>query len=145
MPTVDNWRALREALAELPNIRQWFVVGPPWGKGDFIVSGHPNPHMGQYVCDTEDFDGEGRDVLENAAYIAAANPATIRALLAERDRLAAEVEALQADAVPCQPLEEALKHAYYYTESGEWRGPEVDDWARWHSVAKVAAAMKGKP
>lgn len=38
-----------------------------------------------------------------------------------------------------QPMEEALKRAYYYTEAGEWRGPEVDEWDRWHAVAKVAA------
>jgi len=40
-----------------------------------------------------------------------------------------------------QPLEDALKRAYYYTEAGEWRGPEVDEWDRWHAVAKVAAAQ----
>lgn len=39
------------------------------------------------------------------------------------------------------PLEDALKRAYYYTEAGEWRGPEVDEWDRWHAVAKVAAAQ----
>lgn len=40
-----------------------------------------------------------------------------------------------------QPLEDALKRAYYYTEAGEWRWPEVDEWDRWHAVAKVAAAQ----
>ena len=39
------------------------------------------------------------------------------------------------------PLEDALKRAYYYTDAGEWRGPEVDEWDRWHAVAKVAAAQ----
>ena len=37
------------------------------------------------------------------------------------------------------PLEDALKRAYYYTEAGAWRGPEVDEWERWHAVAKVVA------
>ena len=37
------------------------------------------------------------------------------------------------------PLEDALKRAYYYTEAGDWRGPEVDEWDRWHAVAKIAA------
>ena len=37
------------------------------------------------------------------------------------------------------PAEEALKRAYYYTELGGWRGPEVDEMERWHSVAVVAA------
>lgn len=39
------------------------------------------------------------------------------------------------------PLEDALKRAYYYTEDGDWRGPEVDEWDRWHAVATVAAAQ----
>lgn len=38
------------------------------------------------------------------------------------------------------PAEEALKRAYYYTETGDWRGPDVDEWDRWHAVAKVAVA-----
>lgn len=39
------------------------------------------------------------------------------------------------------PAEEALKRAYYYTEAGDWRGPDVDEWDRWHAVAKVAVAQ----
>jgi hypothetical protein len=37
------------------------------------------------------------------------------------------------------PLEDALKRAYYYTEAGDWRGPDAEEWERWHAVAKVAA------
>ncbi len=37
------------------------------------------------------------------------------------------------------PAEEALRRAYYYTEAGEWRGPDAEEWERWHAVAKVAA------
>jgi hypothetical protein len=83
----DTYDDLRRALADLPKVEPWFVVGAPWGKGDFIVAGHPDPHVGRYVADTEDFDGEGEDVLEHAAFIAAANPATVSALLQERDAL----------------------------------------------------------
>lgn len=85
----DSFVALRSALADLPKIERWFVVGAPWGKGDFIVAGHPDPHLGRYIADTEDFDGEGEHVLEHAAFIAAANPATVARLLQERDALLA--------------------------------------------------------
>ena len=37
------------------------------------------------------------------------------------------------------PSEDALRRAYYYTELGGWRGPEVDEFERWHSVAQVSA------
>ena len=46
---------------------------------------------------------------------------------------------------PNTPLEDALRRAYYYDEHGQWRGPETDEWARWHAVARVAAAMATKP
>ncbi|KPF66086.1 hypothetical protein IP84_16860 [beta proteobacterium AAP99] len=36
------------------------------------------------------------------------------------------------------PLEEQLKKAYYYTESGQWRAADTDEFQRWHAVAKVA-------
>lgn len=76
----------RLALAATPG--PWFVVGQPWNpEANFIVAGSNDPHMGQYVADTEDFDGEGKNVQENAAYIAAANPAAILSLIAERDEL----------------------------------------------------------
>lgn len=85
----DSYAELRNALADLPKVEPWFVVGAPWGNGDFIVAGHPDPHLGRYVADTENFDGEGEHVLEHAAFIAAANPATVMRLLLERDALAA--------------------------------------------------------
>jgi hypothetical protein len=85
----DPYDELRRALADLPKVEPWFVVGAPWGKGDFIVAGHPDPHLGRYVADTEDYDGEGENTLEHAAFIAAANPATVARLLRERDALAA--------------------------------------------------------
>jgi hypothetical protein len=49
--------------------------------------------------------------------------------------------ALSSSAVlgPAAPAEDALRRAYYYTEAGEWRGPDAEEWERWHAVAKVAA------
>lgn len=32
----------------------WYVVGPPWGDGGFVVAGDPDPHVGRYVCNTDD-------------------------------------------------------------------------------------------
>ena len=36
------------------------------------------------------------------------------------------------------PVAEALRRAYYYTELGGWRGPEVDEAERWMAVAQAA-------
>ncbi len=94
----DCYNELRSALADLPNVEHWFVVGAPWGKGDFIVAGNPDPHLGRYIADTENFDGEGEHVLEHAAFIAAANPATVSRLLQERDALIVEVQQQRVEA-----------------------------------------------
>lgn len=53
----------------------------------------------------------------------------------------AQPQAVLSSAELGPPLEDSLKRAYYYTESGEWRGPEASEWDRWHAVAKVAAAQ----
>ena len=85
-------------LAEAATPGPWFVVGQPWNpKADFIVAGNEDPHIGQYVADTEDFDGEGRNVQENAAYIAAANPAAILELLAINAELVGALKEITAD------------------------------------------------
>lgn len=87
-----NITELKE-LAEKATPGPWFVVGQPWNpKADFIVAGSEDPHVGQYVADTEDFDGEGRNVQENAAYIAAANPAAILELIAKLEEAQAQME-----------------------------------------------------
>jgi hypothetical protein len=38
-------------------------------------------------------------------------------------------------------LENALRRAYYYTDTGAWRGPMTEESDRWRAVAKVAAEM----
>lgn len=91
MSALDQFGELRRALNDLSKVQQWYVVGAPWGRGDFILAGSPDPHRGRYVADTESIDGDGVDVLENAAYIAAANPMTVRKLLAELDAARAAV------------------------------------------------------
>lgn len=37
-----------------------------------------------------------------------------------------------------RPAAEALRRAYYYTELGGWRGPEVGEDERWMAVAQAA-------
>lgn len=103
----DLVERLREAVNALPKElrRQWFVVGPPWGKGDWVVSGHPDPHLGVMVADTEDFDGEHPFALEAADYIATANPKAIEALLAE-------VERLRAERAKAEPVAYLFKHTH---------------------------------
>ena len=31
----------------------WYVVGPPWGDGTYIVAGSEDPHLGIFVADCE--------------------------------------------------------------------------------------------
>ena len=95
----DITARLRAAISDLPpKLRaEWFVVGPPWGKGDWVVSGHNDPHVAERVCDTEDFDGEQPHALELAAYIAAANPKAVAGLIAEIDRLRSDLAEARRD------------------------------------------------
>ena len=96
MPDIDNWRALREALDALRRIESLHDCDWQSREGDVNEWGTQ--------CYEIDCVFYGVDELataydpETAAYIAAAHPAAIRSLLDERDRLAAEVEALRADA-----------------------------------------------
>lgn len=43
---------------------KWYVVGPPWGDGTYIIAGHNDPHLGIFVADCEYMN----DVLENAEF-----------------------------------------------------------------------------
>ena len=96
MPTIDNWRALREALDQMFEVCAHLDV---WK----CREGEINEWGAQcYEIDCETYGIEEIATAydpETAAYIAAAHPAAIRSLLDERDRLAAEVEALRGDVV----------------------------------------------
>ena len=96
MPTIDNWRALRDALEAGPTDNEWTLEA---------VEDHSIKHL----CSV---DVDGMSILtvvwhddkpfaavyleQDAHYIAAAHPAAIRSLLAERDRLAAENSTMRA-------------------------------------------------
>ena len=78
---IEQRAALRK-LAEEATPGPWYQVGLPWNQnGDFVCAGSEDPHIGKYVADTEDFDGEVENSFENAGYIAAANPQAIISLL----------------------------------------------------------------
>ena len=34
---------------------KWYVVGPPWGDGVYIIAGHDDPHLGIFVTDCVSF------------------------------------------------------------------------------------------
>ncbi|MBF9263595.1 hypothetical protein [Paracidovorax cattleyae] len=79
--TSPEFADLRRALADLPRIDEWHVVAPPWGNGDLVIAGNPDPHVGTIVADTADFGGDGAHSLDYAAFIAAANPKVVQRLL----------------------------------------------------------------
>lgn len=96
-----------ERLARAATPGPWFQVGQPWNpNADFVCAGSYDPHIGKYVCDTENFDGDVENSCENAAYIAYANPAVILSLIAELTRpettlvsiMRAELEQAKKDA-----------------------------------------------
>jgi len=68
------------SLRELSDAAQsgvWHTVDAPWGSGDWIVSGNPDPHAGLFVCifdgaviGYEATDAYHADPAENAAFVA---------------------------------------------------------------------------
>lgn len=79
---------LADAAAKESVSGKWFTVDPPWGDGTLVNAGNPDPHGGGLVCDTDliddVFDDEpDPDPATLAAFIAAADPDTVRALVAD--------------------------------------------------------------
>lgn len=96
-----------EALAKAATPGPWFQCGLPWfDAGSGVLAGSPDPHIGMMIVDTEAWDGEREEFAEHydgevassdadAAFIAAANPATILDLIASARRDAEEIERLK--------------------------------------------------
>jgi hypothetical protein len=111
----DRYQEIRDALAmgPTPGPRKW------WEQEDFGYC-CVNPRDGGLLiakCDVRDpFDPEQR---ANAALIAACDPDTIRELLAERDQLAAALEAAREDA-------ERYRHLFDCQEPFCYRGDVFD-------------------
>ena len=68
-----------ESLKDLSNAATqglWYTVDTPWGEGDWIVAGHPDPHAGVFVAvfDASVIGGEPSEDAapgaENAAFVA---------------------------------------------------------------------------
>lgn len=83
----QNYKDLREALAAGPTPGPWTV------RYDYVVQA-TSFDGGRLVPVAQPYgvNSDGTDLFANARMIAAANPETIRALLAERDALAAEIQ-----------------------------------------------------
>lgn len=100
--TEDKARELLRLAGEATGGR-WYVLGPPWGDGGFVVAGSDDPHQGTYVCNTDDElmldehdERKSANTVADATYIAAANPETITEILSDYLRMkeeAAEEEA----------------------------------------------------
>jgi hypothetical protein len=109
---------LRELMAKATP-GPWYQAGQPWFRtGSGVLAGSPDPHVGFLIIDTESWDGERGEYLDNggalpladpdddAAYIAAVDPQTVAGLLDAIDRLTTESDALRARV---ETLEGALK------------------------------------
>jgi hypothetical protein len=83
-----------EALARAATPGPWYQAGLPWYQvGSGVLAGSPDPHVGYLIVDCEEFEGERAEYLENkgdvkladadddAAFIAAANPAFVISLI----------------------------------------------------------------
>lgn len=93
-----------ERLANAATPGPWFTVESPWlppGVPTYVIAGSADPHAGRLVCDFDFI--EDRDQTDNsdadAAFIAAADPGIVKALIAEirRLRMSLDNQAKEAD------------------------------------------------
>jgi hypothetical protein len=118
----DRYANIRRALEMGPTPGPWKKVKDKWG---VRVDAEKNPHGDAFdfgiaadiLGDRRGHDATGGTPDANAAHIAACDPDTIRELLAERDALAQENEALRRCAIKYlgwlgvthMPLDQALR------------------------------------
>lgn len=100
----DRYENIREALEMGPTPGPWALKD---GRTDTVENAQGYP-----VCTVHWHPNERYDHGTRAAYIAACDPDTIQALLAERDQLAAALEATREDA-------ERMRRALMWLASGD--------------------------
>jgi len=93
----DALKPLRDALEAGPTDGPWWIDRID---SSIWIAANDQEDGGDVICNPPDSDLSAslKRWPANATYIAAANPATIRALLAERDALLARLDAAEADA-----------------------------------------------
>lgn len=132
----DQYTKLREALAAGPTPGPWFVSNEVWSGGPimnhggcFSIVDSEDRDAANVICSRYPWDEKAPEMEANGLLIAAANPATITALFAERDAQAAEIERLR------NALELFLSHS---------PEPGCAIWRHVHDVAR-AALSQGEP
>lgn len=51
---MSDWLEQLSELEQRATKGKWYVVGAPWGDGTIVIAGNPDPHVGEYICDTDD-------------------------------------------------------------------------------------------
>lgn len=97
----DRYERIRAALAMGPTPGPWLIC--PTNSGTFVKS----ERVAGYLAEVRNFRTT-QDVKANARLIAACDPDTIRALLAERDALQAEVDELKVVAKCASEQQDSL-------------------------------------
>ena len=94
MTTPDPHKALRDALDAGPTDGPWKVIEHSWSDTSIVAPGfvHGICCLDINYATEESQNSDEALMAKNAAYIAAANPASIRALLAERDAAVRDAE-----------------------------------------------------
>lgn len=130
-PPLD-YAKLRE-IAEKATTGPWFQSGMPWySSRSAILAGSPDPHVGRIIADTETWEGEWDELIENgvqlatadddARHIATFDPPTVLALLAENERMA---EALRDAEETLALVEQPRSEDSYYGDEVEALGRRI--------------------
>lgn len=134
-----------ESLKDLSDAAQagiWHTVDTPWGNGDWIVAGNPDPHAGQFVCL---FDGSligveadgsfHADPAENAAFVADLVNAYRAGRLHDDTALATAVARARREA-----LDEAAEHFDWLAEKARARQMSAVNFDDLHIAIRAASA-----
>jgi hypothetical protein len=144
MPT-DDFKGLRGALAAGPTKGPWLT----WGGTHLVIRKHSGGPDSEdlRICEVA-YNSRNDESRHNTKFIAAANPATIAALLAELDRVRGDAERLDylESMIQLGKIEIARSLLGAGYEFGHWvkKGPTVQVHSGSLRAAIDAARGKGK-